>query len=123
MGMGRKLLVVDDEPEFCDFVAKAGSQVGFETTKIIDSREFQEHYLRTAPEVVVVDMVMPRVDGFDILEWLSSTDRPQKIVFVSGYNPVYMRAAAMLSEIKGEFEVYALAKPVSVADLQAVLVQ
>lgn len=121
MSKKRTLLVVDDEPDFCEFVAKVARLRGYEATTLCDPREFETDYRRIRPDVVVVDMVMPHRDGFEILHWLSTEEQPTTVAFVSGVNPFYARSAELLSAAKGAFEVHSLIKPISISQLETLL--
>ena len=62
--MSKRLLIVDDEPDFCDFVADVAEGVGYETCKITNPLEFKQAYLSFDPVAIVMDMEMPDLDGF-----------------------------------------------------------
>ena len=62
----RRLLVVDDEVDFCEFVRKVGEMNDFEVTTLADAKPFQETYRKIKPLRIVLDIVMPGLDGFDL---------------------------------------------------------
>ena len=123
MSRNRTLLVVDDEPDFCEFIATVARAKGYETTKVCDPREFEADYRRVLPDVVVIDMIMPHIDGFEIIEWLASERQPSKVAFVSGVSPFYARSGALLSAAKGGLEVHSLMKPVSIDQIESLLLE
>ena len=59
----KRLLIMDDEPDFCDFVATVGEGLGYQATKVTDPRKFKTVYAEIQPDCVVIDMVMPELDG------------------------------------------------------------
>ena len=83
----KRLLIVDDEPDFAEFVGIVGEQLGYETLKISDPRKFQDSYNEFTPDVIVLDMVMPEIDGVELIKWLTSQNATAKVVIISGYNP------------------------------------
>ena len=62
MTMGR-LLVVDDEPRFRDFVKNVAVKLDFDVECAKDGLEFMALCVAKPPDVVVLDIVMPGIDG------------------------------------------------------------
>jgi two-component system alkaline phosphatase synthesis response regulator PhoP len=64
--MAKKILVIDDEPkivEICqDYLVKAG----FEVTHAYDGRTGLAVAQRTQPDLVVLDLMLPEMDGLDV---------------------------------------------------------
>jgi len=117
----KRLLIVDDEPDFCTFVATVGEGLGYDVATVTDPMVFAEAYHDAAPDVVVVDMVMPNLDGFELLKWLVAEKSEAKIVIVTGHNPHYAKAAQLQSVAKGLSQVKTFTKPISVSKLRAAL--
>ena len=119
--MTKRLLVIDDEPDFCDFVADVAEDIGYETRKVTDPLEFKQTYLAFDPVTIVIDMVMPELDGFEILNWLAEQKCRAKVLIVTGYSPINARSAQMQSVAKGLPKVKTFTKPVSTSKLRAAL--
>ena len=119
--MTRRLLVLDDEPDFCDFVAQVAEGAGYETQKVTDPLKFKQAYQSFGPDTIVIDMVMPELGGFEIVNWLIEQKCTAKVLIVTGYNPVYARSAQLQSSAKGLPKVKTFTKPVSVSKLRAAL--
>jgi CheY-like chemotaxis protein len=117
----KRLLIMDDEPDFCDFVGHIGESLGYRVTKVTDSRKFERAYRDTNPDMIVIDMVMPELDGFDLVNWLVDQKSRAKLLIVTGHNPLYAKAAQIQSAAKGVGQVEAFTKPVSVSKLRAAL--
>jgi len=117
----RRLLVVDDEADFAEVVRKVGERQGFTVEVLTDSREFEEVYERFRPTTIMLDIIMPDVDGIEIVQWLAKNGNKAKVIVATGYNPDFARAARGLALARGQFEVATLNKPVSMADLRAAL--
>ena len=62
-----KLLVVDDRPENRDLLAQLLASVGFEVATAADGIEALAAWEREAPDMVWLDIRMPRLDGFGAL--------------------------------------------------------
>jgi DNA-binding response OmpR family regulator len=124
MGAGmaaKRLLIVDDEPMFATFVARVADRVGFDTEITTHGRDFQAAYLQAPPDVVVIDMVMPDIDGNELILWLVEQRSTADVVIITGYHPDYAINARILAEFKGLKSVCTLGKPVSVPTLKETL--
>ncbi len=117
----RRLLVVDDEPDFADVVRRVGERKDFVVETVSDSRNFEKIYQRFDPSVIVLDIVMPDVDGIEIVCWLVANGNTSPVILITGYNPDFAKAAEILGSIKGRFPIASLAKPISLAELEAAL--
>jgi len=117
----KRLLVVEDEPDFRSYLQAVAEQLGFRVATVRGGREFMESYPAFRPEVVVLDLLMPDLDGIEIIRWLCGQDSAAKVLVCSGAGGVCMRAAKALAEVKGQMQVQLLAKPVLRAKLCAAL--
>ena len=115
----RRLLVVDDEPEFADVVRRVGESKNFVVRTLIDSLEFEETYRRFSPSVIVLDIVMPDMDGIEIVRWPSSNTAP--VILTTGYGSHFANAAEELGSIEGQFSITTIAKPTSLSEIEAAL--
>ena len=113
-----RLLVVDDEPHFRDLVKHVAVKAGFEVELARDGHEFKAIFDTFDPDVVVLDIVMPGIDGVELVQWLAEHDEQVHLVIVTGYAPNYATLAKKLGEAKGLLSVTTLTKPVSLPDLK-----
>lgn len=117
----KRLLVVDDEPKFAAFVGKVAGRLGYAVEITNHGREFQEAYQREKPHSIVVDMVMPDIDGNELILWLAEQKCEADLIIITGYSPDYAVNARIMAEFKGLRSVTTLSKPVSVARLREAL--
>jgi CheY-like chemotaxis protein len=117
----KRLLIVDDEPRFATFVERVAEPLGYEVEVTHHGRDFQAAYLRECPDIVVIDMVMPDIDGNELILWLVEQRSAADIVIITGYHPDYAVNARLLAEFKGLRSVVTLSKPISVTRLRAAL--
>ncbi|MCU0837113.1 MAG: response regulator [Rhodospirillales bacterium] len=117
----KRVLIVDDEPRFAAFVGRVAEQLGFGVEVTHHGLEFQRAYLRDRPDVVVIDMVMPDIDGNELVLWLVDRGCEADIIIITGYHPDYAVNARLLAEYKGMRSVATLSKPVSIARLRQAL--
>lgn len=117
----KRLLIVDDEPRFASFVGKVAGPLGYDVEITTHGREFQKAYRRNKPDCIVLDMVMPEIDGNELILWLVKEGCDADIIIITGFSPDYAVNARILGEFKGLRSVRTLSKPVSVAQLRKIL--
>jgi len=121
-GLARKtLLIVDDEIDFGNFVGEVGEGLGYEVTVTSSAVDFMKSYRTGEPSVIVMDMVMPGVDGVELIGWLAQQKCTSRILVVTGYNPRYVELAENLGGAKGLSSIKSLTKPIRLAELKAAL--
>jgi CheY-like chemotaxis protein len=119
-GMGR-LLVVDDDPQFLRLIAVVAGNVGYVVETAVNADEFSRKLQSFAPTLIMSDIVMPEVDGVELAYWLSTEGCDVPIILITGYNPLYAKAAMDLSA-KGALNIIAtLSKPIDIEDLERLL--
>ena len=64
------VLVVDDEPIVREVVVKYLENEGFDTLEAQDGLEARALLEREAPSAVVLDVMMPRLDGLELCRWI-----------------------------------------------------
>jgi DNA-binding response OmpR family regulator len=65
-----KVLVVDDDPVILELLRLNFEMEGFEVVSACDGRAGLERAVAEAPDVVVSDIMMPNVDGLEMLQRL-----------------------------------------------------
>src|SRR5438876_924006 len=69
-----KLLIIDNEPELLDVLADNLKEKGFEVLVADDGDEGLELVERERPELVLLDIRMPRLDGLAVLREIQDID-------------------------------------------------
>lgn len=69
-----KILVVDDEAQIREIVQRTLEKEGWEVSLAKDGLEALEQVRRDAPEVILLDLMMPRMDGFQFLAEMRRMD-------------------------------------------------
>ena len=67
-----RILIVEDEPRIAAFVSRGLEAAGYETTVIEDGAEALEAALRGDGDLVLLDVGLPTMDGFEVLRELRS---------------------------------------------------
>ncbi|MGA8426445.1 MAG: response regulator transcription factor [Candidatus Dormiibacterota bacterium] len=70
-----RVLVVDDEPAITDFIKLGLTREGFEVETAPDGRAALTIVDRFSPDVVVLDVMMPRMDGIELTTVLAGDPR------------------------------------------------
>jgi two-component system, OmpR family, response regulator len=79
----QRVLVVDDEPSIADLVATALRFEGFEVTTASTGNEALEAVEATRPDLVVLDVMLPDVDGFEVARRLAATGKSVPVLFLT----------------------------------------
>jgi CheY-like chemotaxis protein len=85
-----KILVVDDEPDIVRVVVKIMEARGHTVTTAADGPEALERVSSDPPDVVILDLNLPRMDGWEVCKRLKTGDGTKHI-------PVVMMTAAYVS--------------------------
>ena len=118
---GRRLLVCDDEPAFGRFVRNVAEDMGYLVAVTASGQELMTSYEDFEPTTIILDMVMPGLDGNEIILWLAERKCSAQLIIITGFTPDYAEHAKVLAEYKGLRPVITLSKPIEVAELRAVL--
>ncbi|MGI8847313.1 MAG: response regulator transcription factor [Candidatus Dormibacteria bacterium] len=77
-----RILVVDDEPSITDFIALGLRHEGYEVATAADGRVALRMVDEFKPNLVILDLMMPRMDGWELCRALSG-DRARGIIILS----------------------------------------
>ena len=69
-GQQKKVLVIEDDEDIRTVVATRLNRAGYETTTASDGKEGLRHFYGDRPDLVVLDVAMPIMDGWQVLERL-----------------------------------------------------
>lgn len=90
---GRKILIIDDDPDLVRLVERAFSQAGAQVFTAGDGREGLRQLYAHRPDLVILDMVMPVLDGWQTLSHLRDLcDVPVIVLSVLGKEGDVVRA-------------------------------
>jgi DNA-binding response OmpR family regulator len=69
---GKYVLIVDDDPDLVETVAMMLESKGFEVGKAYDGIEGEEAIKKRRPDVLILDVMMPRKNGYQLCKELKS---------------------------------------------------
>ena len=65
--MAKKILVIDDDPDVMDLVQTALSSAGYEVHAAYDGKQGVEKIKKQRPDLLIMDLTMPIMDGWAVL--------------------------------------------------------
>ncbi|MBC8278443.1 MAG: response regulator [FCB group bacterium] len=112
-----KVLLVDDEQEFRTATGKALERRGFEVIQAGSGEEAAEIIPENKPDIVVLDLVMPGMNGIETLTIIRKIDAKLPVIILTGHGTYHDAIAGIKMEI-----VDFLQKPVDI-DLLAMRIK
>jgi DNA-binding response OmpR family regulator len=84
-----KVLMADDEPDVLDIMAKKVFVQGYTVIKARDGEEAWKKIQNESPDIIVLDLNMPKMTGFEVLQKLREMppeEKWQPVIIVSSRN-------------------------------------
>ena len=78
-----KILLAEDEPSLGQIVMESLESRGYEVILCSDGMEAESKYHETAPQLLVLDVMMPKKDGFTLAKDIRSQDADIPIIFLT----------------------------------------
>ncbi|MEQ8925961.1 MULTISPECIES: response regulator transcription factor [Fulvivirga] len=78
-----KVLIVDDEPNIIMSLEFLIKKIGYEVYIARDGSEAMTIVESEKPEIVILDIMMPFVDGYEVCEYIKRKNRRTKVIFLS----------------------------------------
>ena len=78
-----KLLIVDDEAEICDFLKSFFEERNYEVRTATSGEEALKAVEQFKPNVVLLDIKMPVMDGIRVLELIKAKHPKMKVIMVT----------------------------------------
>ena len=93
--MATKILVVDDDEEIRTLLRRGLALEGYAVTTASDGEEALEHARQAWPDLVVLDVLMPKLDGFEVCRRLRAADADLPILILSARDAVNDRITGL----------------------------
>lgn len=87
------ILVVDDDESMRNLLQRMLERMGFTVVTAINGRDGIERFREHPVDVVVTDMMMPGIDGIDLIRTLRGKWPDVRIIAISGVDYPYLRMA------------------------------
>jgi len=80
--MKTRILIVDDEPDVREYLQKRLEALGYAVTTAVDGIDGLLVAEDTLPDLIVLDVMMPKKDGFSMLRDLQANPETKKITVI-----------------------------------------
>jgi DNA-binding NtrC family response regulator len=80
-----KVLLVDDEIEFVNTLSNRLGMRNIKTDVVYDGQQALDYVAEQEPDVIVLDLEMPKVHGIDVLRQLSKTNPNIQVVILTAF--------------------------------------
>ncbi len=81
-----RIVAIDDEPEFIDMLESYFGLRGYEISAAVRGAKGVELVKEKSPDVVLMDLKMPGIDGDEVLKLLKSMNPSPKVIFITAYD-------------------------------------
>lgn len=95
MVQGQRVLLVDDDPDFCEALGDRLRALGFEVARAASGPEALRRVREDPPAVVLLDLVLPEMDGLAVLDALRREAPELAVVVITAYGTVARAVEAM----------------------------
>ncbi len=90
-----KILIVDDEPRLCSSLKALLSHQGYEAHTSTGGKQAMESLAGNGFDLVLLDIVMPDVDGYQVMDYMDRRSLETPVIFITGHASVDSAVAAL----------------------------
>lgn len=80
-----KVLVVDDEPDICEILGVFLEDNGYHFLQASDGKQVIAQVEKEKPEIVILDLAMPRMSGLEILRRIKKDSKETNVILITAY--------------------------------------
>lgn len=80
--MATRILIVEDDPDIADLVARYLDKAGFTTERAASGREALQAIAAKAPDLLVLDLMLPQVDGLEVCRLVRANEATSAIPII-----------------------------------------
>jgi len=119
--MNQRLLILDDDPMISKTIVMIADSIGFESRSTTDPTEFFRLLASWQPSHIALDLVMPKMDGVQVMVKLAEQACRARIIITSGMSSRVLDAAGRSAAEHGLVIAGILSKPFTPTALRALL--
>ena len=82
-GFASKVLIVDDDENISEVINMYLKSSGYNTRIALNGKEAQVAYEEYKPDIVLLDVMIPYVDGIDVLKWIRKQEETPVIMITA----------------------------------------
>lgn len=79
---GKVILLVEDDDNLANVYQTRLQAEGFKTTRVSNGGDALQAALQAKPDLILLDVMMPKVSGFDVLDILRNTPETAKVKII-----------------------------------------
>lgn len=100
--MAKKILVIDDEPDLLEAAVITLKEVGFEVVTALDGEEGLKKALEEKPDLILLDLILPKMDGFKVIQELryAMSAQPIPVIILTAFGTEYAQQRCEALEVK-----------------------
>jgi two-component system, OmpR family, response regulator ChvI len=91
----RRILIIDDEPDIAITFRKALTDKGFEVKTANDPIRVLKSFKEGMYDLLIIDIIMPQMDGFGLYEEIRKIDNKVKVCFITAFEVNYQALRAV----------------------------
>ena len=118
-----KIILADDEKMIINMLREVAENQGFEVYTAENGKQVIELVSREQPDALLLDVVMPDMEGTEVIRELTKMKSKTSIILMSGYKELYLDAAGIIGTAGGLRILGKLVKPFEVSKLIELLDQ
>ena len=81
--MGKTVLIVDDEKNIVDILTFNLNKEGFDVLTAYDGETALERYSQSRPDLILLDVMLPAIDGFEVCRRIREKDKITPIIMLT----------------------------------------
>ncbi|MEE9160099.1 MAG: EAL domain-containing response regulator [Gammaproteobacteria bacterium] len=116
-----RVLIMDDDPRVCRLFKRVAEGLAFEAFAIDNSSQFESAYVGFEPDIILLDLQMPGLDGVELIRYLVGQRTRAAVILVSGVDKSVIETTSRLGKSLGLNIVGSLIKPINVDDIKTLL--
>ena len=94
-----RILVVDDEPDICEYMKLLLTQNGYEVSTLTNPLDVVDSLRKNQFHIVILDLMMPKLNGIEVLDKIRKIDDDIAIVIFTGYPSVDTAVASLKQQV------------------------
>ncbi len=116
-----KLIVADDDPIIINLIKEVAEGIGYKVSSASNGKRLLNTINETCPSIIILDMVMPDMDGIETLKKLAIKKCTAAIILITGYQQYYLETGSVIGTAHGLNIIGTLYKPFSLETLNKLL--
>jgi DNA-binding NtrC family response regulator len=116
MAKDYSIIVIDDEAEVCGLLKDLLTSEGYRVSAATDPQKGLQMVLKQEPDAVLLDLGMPKMDGFQVLKEIKKSNEALPVIIITGFVNIGLAREAIRL---GAFDY--VTKPFDVAYIKALV--